>query len=136
MYRYLVLGLALFSVAACAGWDDSKALKDLDESEKTALCEFGYDAYGGQPVQAVCTPEEEGRLVPVLIAQGERDEEVEKCVADSRGRRWVDCPTQAYVDCLKAVDSAGDLCASQTADECKALAICVAKATAPEEEEE
>ena len=67
------------------------------------------------------------QLVAVYVAQGERQQQVDYCVADADGQRWVDCKVSDYVACLQAVDAAGDVCASQTASECETLATCIAE---------
>jgi hypothetical protein len=124
--RNLVWGLALVAISACAGWDNSKQLKDLEPSEKTALCDYAYDAWGGESVSAFCTPSDSGQLVPLYIGQGERQEAVDACVADRNQTRWVDCPVADFVTCLQETDAKGDLCASQTEPTCLRLAGCVA----------
>ena len=122
-----LLGFALFGLFACAGWDNTAQLKDLEPDERRALCDYAYDAWGGKPVTSLCTPTDEGQLVAVYVAQGERQQQVDYCVADAEGQRWVDCKVSDYVACLQAVDAAGDVCASQTAPECETLATCIAE---------
>ncbi|MBM65521.1 MAG: hypothetical protein CMH55_04725 [Myxococcales bacterium] len=119
----LVVGLT-----ACAGWDESKQMKDLSDDEKQAICSFQYAALGGAPTNAICTAVEDGQQAPVLISQGEAADAEAECLADDSGTRWVDCRTADYVACLNAVDEAGDLCATQTAAACTAWADCVANA--------
>ena len=121
-----ILGLALLAVSACAGWDDTKQLDKLEAAEKEALCNHVYDAWGGAPVTSFCTPEDDGRLVPILVGQGEREEAVAHCVADSSNTRWVDCPTADFVACANDVEEASDVCVSQTSSDCQKLAACVA----------
>lgn len=127
MLGRLVLGFALIAVSACAGWDETKNLSALTADEKDALCNYVYDSWGGAPVTAFCTPEDDGRLVPILVGQGERTEAVANCVADASGTRWVDCPTADYAACAREVEDASDVCVSQTGDSCKRLAACVAE---------
>jgi hypothetical protein len=124
--RNWVFALALIAVSSCAGWDDSKQLKDLDDAEKEALCNYVYDAWGGAPVTSFCTPEDDGRLVPIMVGQGERDEAVAHCLADTTQTRWVDCPTKDYVACVVEVEAESDVCVSQTATPCQTLSSCVA----------
>ena len=125
----LLLGVALIAVSACAGWDESKQLKDTSADERDALCNYVYDSWGGAPVTSFCTPEDDGRLVPILVGQGERADAVANCVADSSQTRWVDCPTADYVACVKEVEDASDVCVSQTGASCLRLADCVARVT-------
>lgn len=126
MIRNSILFVTVLGLVACAGWDDTKQMKDLTEDERSAICAFQYAAMGGQANNAVCTTVEEGQAAPVLISQGESDAAQDACVADSGGVRWVDCPTADYVACLRSVDEEGDLCVTQTAATCKAWADCVA----------
>jgi len=123
----LVLGFALIAVSACAGWDDTKNLSALSGDEKDALCNYVYDSWGGAPVTSFCTPEDDGRLVPILVGQGERTDAVANCIADASGTRWVDCPTADYSACAREVEDSSDICVSQTGDSCKRLAACVAE---------
>ena len=127
MLGRLVLGFALIAVSACAGWDETKKLNALSPDEKEAVCNHVYDSWGGVPVTSFCTPEDDGRLVPILVGQGERDEAVANCIADGTGTRWVDCPTADFAACADEVEAAGDVCVSQTGDSCKRLAACVAE---------
>ena len=131
MLNRWVLGLALVAVSACAGWDESKQLSALTADEKDALCNYVYDSWGGAPVTSFCTPEDDGRLVPILVGQGERSEAVANCVADNSGTRWVDCPTADFVACAKEVEDASDVCVSQTGSSCLRLSDCVASVTGP-----
>jgi len=126
-----VLGFALVAVSACAGWDESKQLSALNADEEDALCNYVYDSWGGAPVTSFCTPEDDGRLVPILVGQGERSEAVANCVADNSGTRWVDCPTADFVACAKEVEDASDVCVSQTGSSCLRLSDCVASVTGP-----
>ena len=131
MLNRWVLGFALAAVSACAGWDESKQLSALTADEKDALCNYVYDSWGGAPVTSFCTPEDDGRLVPILVGQGERSEAVANCVADNSGTRWVDCPTADFVACAKEVEDASDVCVSQTGSSCLRLSDCVASVTGP-----
>ena len=131
MLNRWVLGFALVVVSACAGWDESKQLSALTADEKDALCNYVYDSWGGAPVTSFCTPEDDGRLVPILVGQGERSEAVANCVADNSGTRWVDCPTADFVACAKEVEDASDVCVSQTGSSCLRLSDCVASVTGP-----
>ena len=126
-----ILGFALVAVSACAGWDETKQLNQHSAEEKDALCNYVYDSWGGAPVTSFCTPEDDGRLVPILVGQGERSEAVSNCTADSSGTRWVDCPTADYVACAQEVEAASDICVSQTGPSCLRLADCVQRVTAP-----
>ena len=131
MLNRWVLGFALVAVSACAGWDESKQLSALTADEKDALCNYAYDSWGGAPVTSFCTPEDDGRLVPILVGQGERSEAVANCMADNSGTRWVDCPTADFVACAKEVEDASDVCVSQTGSSCLRLSDCVASVTGP-----
>ena len=131
MLNRWVLGFALVAVSACAGWDESKQLSALTADEKDALCNYVYDSWGGAPVTSFCTPEDDGRLVPILVGQGERSEAVANCVADNSGTRWVDCPTADFAACAKEVEDASDVCVSQTGSSCLRLSDCVASVTGP-----
>jgi hypothetical protein len=111
---------------ACAGWDDSKQMKDLSDDEKQALCSYQYAALGGAPNNAVCTAVEDDQQAPVFVSQGEREVAEAECLADEAGTRWVDCTTADFVACLNAVDATGDLCATQTDQACTDWADCVA----------
>jgi hypothetical protein len=124
---------ALLGMSACAPWDDSKNLDALDDSEKSALCSYQYDALGGQEFNKFCVASEDGANVPVYVGQGPRDTQVDACIADADKRRWLACPVQQFVECADAVDAAGDPCASQTAAECQALALCFSEAKAAAE---
>ena len=126
--RKLLLFALVGGSAACAGWDESKQMKDLSDDEKQALCSYQYAALGGAPTNAICTAVEDDQQAPVLVSQGERDEAEAECLADEGGNRWVDCSTAKFVACLQAVDASGDLCATQTETACTEWADCVAKA--------
>ncbi len=126
-----IVGFALVAVSACAGWDETIQLDKQTADGKDALCNYVYDSWGGAPVTSFCTPEDDGRLVPILVGQGERAEAVATCVADSSGTRWVDCPTADYVACAQEVEAAADVCVSQTGSSCLRLADCVSRVTTP-----
>ena len=126
-----IVGFALVAVSACAGWDETIQLDKQTAEGKDALCNYVYDSWGGVPVTSFCTPEDDGRLVPILVGQGERAEAVANCVADSSGTRWVDCPTADFVACAQEVEAASDVCVSQTGASCLRLADCVTRLTAP-----
>jgi hypothetical protein len=118
---------ALLALSACAAWDDSANLDALDNDAKEALCNYQYDALGGQEFNKFCVANEDGANVPIYVGQGPRADEVERCVADADTQRWLPCPVTLFVECADAADAAGDPCASQTASECEALALCLSE---------
>jgi hypothetical protein len=134
LLKQLLMGLALVAVSACAGWDETKQLDKLEDSEKEALCNHVYDAWGGGAVTSFCSPEDDGRLVPIMVAQGEREDAIDNCLEDSSGTRWVDCPVQDFVACADAVEAASDVCVSQTDLACRTFATCVVAVKTANEE--
>jgi hypothetical protein len=129
-----VVCAALLTLSACTPWDDAANLDTLDSEAKEALCNYQYDALGGQEFNKFCVANEDGANVPIYVGQGPRDDEVERCIADADTQRWLPCPVKMFVECADAADAAGDPCVSQTASECEALALCLSEAKRAAEE--